>query len=156
MTKDRIICFYLSGVPGLGQLYLGQKKKGFFLLSCWLVLSACLLIFGMGLASEAIRPERLMTILEVLLGVLLAGIYVFSFYDSVILGNESDGGASGMSEAERAAVDGRLRGLARDQVGYVPDLSQRIPEGGFKRKVKGTPKLEPLPPLPDGKDQKSG
>jgi hypothetical protein len=138
-VKEKILLYQFAAIPGLGQFFNGQYKKGLVMFISALVLAAA---FGIAYVHEN-------TGLAAVFGAILLALIGYSFYDAFCIGGE-------MSEGEKWAINDRLEKEAKKQVGYDPDRVQTpLTEGGFKRKIKGRPEFKPFKPLPD-EEQKPG
>ena len=134
MDKDRIILFYISGCPGLGQFYNGETGKGVFLLLSWII-SLVLLFINMD------------SLVGILFCAFVLGIPIYSFIDAVFIGYKKN--EYKLSGYEQEKFDRQM-----NEAGFGPKKNETapiVPEGGFQRKVKGSPDFKPLDPLPDEK-----
>lgn len=141
MDKDRIILLYISGGPGFGQFYNGETDKGIFLLVTWVISMG--LFFLVFLNSNAVW-------VAILLLAIAIGIQTYGFIDAVFIGYKKNEYKLSGYEQEKFDQQMKEAGFGPKKDGTAPI----VPEGGFQRKVKGSPDFKPLDPLPE-EDSKS-
>lgn len=135
MDLDRIKLLFISGCPGLGQIFNGETKKGVFLLTSFILL---IVVF-----VHWVNVDYNKTTPTLVLFPFFLGLYLYSFIDSVFIGYKKNEYKLSKGQEEDLEKILYSDGSEVKQVQASPP----VPEGGFKRKVKGTPKIKPFDPI---------